>query len=177
MSVRHGSSLDRTETLRYLADLQSHWSAYHNHKENGAWAGLILYLALLPQVLSAVTRPALLSRLLATALLIALAYLVYEYLRIQLDLRRRAANFVSACMALSARLITGDLAEIDLRLTTGSKEDRRVQASHFVPRSIVEEAAKVDQHGGQTREQLERSAYKILALSTILMIVRIWFAV
>src|SRR5207249_12057404 len=97
----------RSEILDLLGGIQSLYGNYHNHKETSAWAAVALYAVVLSQVANAIARgllPSYRQRAWAAVAVTVLSTLVCVYLFGQFRLRKRAADFVAACIHLGAEV-------------------------------------------------------------------------
>ena len=101
-------ALETLEILKYLADTRAHYATYHNHKEVSAWAGVVLYVAVMVQIVL-VKNDALTNRrpVVLLALILILLTAVSVYLKTQFYLRREAANYVAALLYLYVEYLNG----------------------------------------------------------------------
>jgi hypothetical protein len=104
----------------YLRATRDHYEAYHNHKEQMAYAATTLYLALLTAVAAkpcAVWEPAI-SKAAFVRLVFASAVIGFSFVVWQLRNREFAADLVRACGDLLTETVASSLNNPDLAPTT-----------------------------------------------------------
>lgn len=168
----------RDEILAYLRDTQSHWAAYHNHKETSAWAGVVLYIPLLALFLNIAgntTVNTISLRIVATVIFLLTWLAVFGYLRQQFALRKRSADYVAACFSLRAKIISKPNDKIDPESYSLPKQgNKQMQSSHFLAEAMLKEADEMARRGQGARQALEMTAYGITVLALSLALARIW---
>jgi uncharacterized protein (TIGR02246 family) len=164
--------LIKAEVLKYLSDMRADYSAYHNHKEVSAWAGVALYVIIISQLFFAkddLLREPLI--LMAASVLLALLFVAtIIYLKTQFYLRREAANYNGACIALSAEVLTKadeDIKEDDYLLESKVKDDAGHHSPHILPKLITKKADELRTVGQKLQNRLVCAAFAIILLTSI----------
>jgi hypothetical protein len=170
---------NREEVLKFLSDTQSHWSTYHNHKETSAWAGLVLYVFLLGQIINAVDKGIASSCAIKTATILVIlvsGIIICIYLYEQFSLRKRGADFVAACFYLESQFLSNpEQQPKSSDFVPPSSEDKRLQSSYCLPEIVLSTADKMASKGQGARSKLEYCAYGLVLVISLLALVRIWF--
>ena len=160
-------SITKGDVLKYLSHTRSHYAQYHNHKEASAWAAAAVYILFLIQISRAINGELScfsVHRVIVLLVIVVLAIAVLFYLKAQFRMRRNAANYISACFALSAEYLAKDEAEIEAdAFALGQTTDNQHHSPHILPRAILEKAAYFDTIGHGTRKRLETSIYTVIA--------------
>ena len=161
-------TVEKNDALKYFSELRSHFSAYHNHKEASAWGAAVVYLVLLGQILGAVKDRSYAVKVGAFFLVEILLVAVWVYVSAQFARRRDAANYIGACLALSAECLASqyDLLPSDSFRLVKSKDDDQ-HSPHVLAAIVLEKAKKLDEVGHGTRIRLERSVKMVLAVTAL----------
>ena len=167
----------RDEVLKYLADLHSYYGKYHNHKEASAWAGLVLAVALLIQLVTAIDRGLARTcamRAAAAIMVVVFVLAVLAYLLQQFSLLRRAADLAAASFALRSEIISNPLAPVDpARYALATPGGDAVQSSYVLPQEVLARADALGARGQGARRNLEAVAYVMLGIAGVFGVVRI----
>lgn len=172
---------DRKEVLDLLKDLIAHYTAYHNHKEVMAWAGVVLFSGWV-FALATVLKDRVPTRdpfhgtgaVIATVLLGACTVVLY-YLRKQFELRKRAADLINTCIWWRSQLISNPSRSIisskwaPIKLELGAS----MQSTYALPEAVVTVAEEVASFGQLSRISLEVCAYAIVFGLTVASLFRI----
>jgi len=170
--------MKKEDALRYLSETRSLYGSYHNHKETSAWAGIVLFGALIPQSVSYLGGPTVACGLksIETISVLLLFTLAVLYVQQQFKLRRTAANLVAACFALSAEILIMKDEEVSVTdFTLEPSVDKNTQPPDFLPKPLRDRANKLDGFGSGPRKRLEFVGYFVLIASVVLALVRIWW--
>jgi hypothetical protein len=186
-----GSPDCKAEVLEYLSDMRSWFLTYHNHKENMAWAGFVVFLGLLAalwqgsdyifdkhalgQLFPAGSLDAW-ERLSVTVGSLVLAGASWTYIRLQFSLRRYAADVNRACYRLSAEILAGgfdwtnffELQRIPTEMTPGE-----LPADYYLPKRVRDEMAKLDVLRGPVK-LLEGYVPVVVCVCTAVVIAVTW---
>ncbi len=161
--------LIKADVLKYLSDIRADYSAYHNHKEVSAWAGVALYVIFISQLLFAkddlLKEPLILVAV--SLLLVLLLVATIIYLNIQFRLRHEAANYANASIALSAEFLRKeekDIKECDFLLE--DEADAGHHSPHILPKLIKTRAAKLSTVGQKFQKWLKYAAFAIILLTS-----------
>jgi hypothetical protein len=167
------AGVTKMDALRYLTDLRSFYATYHNHKEASAWAAAALYLVLLEQLSVSVKTgvpPDMGTRAVVTVVIVVLGVTVFVHLQAQMSMRRRAANYVAACLSLSLEIMDGS-ASGDFTAWFGPKASGDAR----LPEVIIERGLRYGEFDQGTRQRLEWSVYIAVIVCAFAALARVWF--
>jgi hypothetical protein len=162
----------RKEVFEFLRAIQSHYAAYHNHKENSAWAGVAFFVAVLAGG-ATILRDHLSSlrpneRMGLIAVVALLCGVTCFFLREQFRLRKRAADIVAASCRAQTDILSNPSEAIDpLQWQIEQSIDSEMQSSHFLPRRLNTLATELSAQGQGARKALEACAYLLVTLLSI----------
>lgn len=169
----------KEDVLRFLSDIRSYYATYHNHKEASAWAGIVLFSALISKIATYFGEEPSLAcgvKTLETISVLGLLTLALLFVFMQFKSRRSAANLAAASLALTAKFVFKKEEEIlssDFAVMSSDEKDQ--QAPHVLPKIVLDKAKEVDTLGSGTRKKLEWVGYLVLFGSAVLALVRIWW--
>jgi hypothetical protein len=168
----------RAEIIKYLGEIESHYAAYHNHKETTAWASLVLWGAVVVGVMNVFGKeitnvPQ--FRYLVTGLVLLIAGLTSLYLKTQFSLRRDAANIVAACFSLRTTIVSNLNFSINpLDYVLVDKPKSFGQSGYILPKKVLEEAEMQGTRGLEPLITLEIIVYSFLGLTAVMVLAWIW---
>ncbi|MEO7404281.1 MAG: hypothetical protein ABIU95_11490 [Burkholderiales bacterium] len=152
----------RDEVLTLLGDAAAYWGTYHNHKETGAWAGLVVFVVLV----------ALLDSV-AGVLIVSAITLVYLYQ--QFSSRFVAANLAAACWLLRAEIVAKPATDIDLASYAPSTNAAQpFPAGHFMPSPVMAAAQRMAARPRGARIALEVVAYGLVIVVALVAVSDLW---
>ena len=178
------------EVLKYLADTKSFFLVYHNHKETMAWAGIVLFVALLTALFNIIDKIVpkpnssgsfdcniFATKFLLTLAIVFFAGIVGWYIQTQFEARRFAASINAACFRLTAEILGSTSTELDLSkfFIMEESHEKKLQAYHYLPQRVLNEADKMKERGIGTVTKLEIASYSIVFVGAIAMAALIWF--
>jgi hypothetical protein len=166
-----------SDIQKYLAETQNHYANYHNHKENIAWAGLVLYVVLIGFLLDVFRKFATLScesKAIFSALIAAAGAVICFYLSIQFKLLRRAADFVAACLFLKVQLLRNPGSLVSESFDVLPNKDSEMQSKHIIPRCIEDAATRLHDTGKGARLKLQNIGYGLVCAISVFAIIVIW---
>lgn len=162
------TTVNRDDMLKLLADCGSQSAAYHNHKENSAWASLALAVVVIAQIVTIVIRDGMagdITRFAASTAILLIGVTAFSFMNAQFRLRAFAGNVSGACLLLRLRIING--ADVLMAIPDTIVNDTGRQASHVLPSAVLECAKELEAKGTRGRSHLEWYAKGILILLTI----------
>ena len=164
----------KKEAIGYLRDLRQHYSAYHEHKENSAWAAVVLYVLFAGTLLPIQLRgPDTILYDVGYALFILIVTaIVFLYTRNQFDLKNEGRVYVAASMQLLLELMGTAEDEFDSEQFFDVPEetgDAYYDSEEILPPVIIERADKFRGSGtGFGPSDTSRFlCYTILAVMTL----------
>ena len=168
----------RDEILKHLNAIQSHYAAYHNHKETAAWAGLVLSLFFQWNVAGAVAKAGPMSCELRTTVIVAELFVIvltWVFLRKQFTLRRRGGDIAGACIALASEIVGNPSGSFDAaEYLPNDIHDTEFQSSNVLPARVLRRANELSAGGQGARQTLEWLAYGLLSVSGALSVAWVW---
>lgn len=169
----------REEILKFLGDIQSFYGIYHNHKETSAWAGLVLYVLLLAQLINAVDRGMTVScemKAATTILILVSGIVIWIYLRAQFSARQSGSNLFAASVLLRSQYVSHEK-EVQISDFSPQSSAEEKQSSHILPRIVLTTADELASKGGKVRKTLECCAYALVVVVGFLALARVWIVV
>lgn len=167
----------REEILKYLSDLQSHYAAYHNHKETTAWGGVALFFLLLPNLTTVIgAGPSLSCPTICAATfgIIAITVVMIMYMHQQFALRRRGGDLVAASCFLRAGYIAGTTM-IDVKQfappVTGHGP---MKSGYCLPIVVLDKANELEKQGQGALYTLENCGYALIIFICLFCIMKLW---
>jgi hypothetical protein len=100
--------MEKNEILKYLSDIHGAYSSYHSQKETGAWAAIVLLVVLLLQTVNGLGNIQELScayKIGATIWVLVISFSVWKYIAAQFTAKKRASEYVSACLLLEIEIL------------------------------------------------------------------------
>lgn len=169
----------REEILKFLGDTQSHYANYHNHKEVSAWAGLLLYVALLAQFISTAEKiiaGSFTMTVISIVVVPVAGIFLGVFLGVQFYLRRKAASYVAACISLRSKYLSEPDKEIEVsKFAPPSSKHTRSESDRCLPEIVLSEAGNMESGCFKWRCLLEVCVYGVIVLVSILAVTRVWF--
>lgn len=168
------------ELLQYLENTRSFFLSYHNHKEVMAWAGIVLFVALLTAIINVPNGTRvhpLFYKAGKTFAIVIFAMIVLNYLRVQFFLVSYASHVNAACFRLSAEILAAPEADFKLDLSLkplGGISEEGVQAVYYLPKGILDLKDAMKNVGVSARQDLEMLGYLLVVFSSLVAIVCVW---
>ena len=157
---------DKAQALEYFDHLHSSYAAYHDHKENTAWAALALYMVVVIQLagtLGASTDH--IEKAGRAGVLIIVGIVLNGFIGTQLKLCRTGSQYASAALALYTEYLTKEpdqMLEGDFKINQPGQSEYQ---SSFTIADIVEKKRKdFEKLGGKNRLLLENTVLFMVAL-------------
>lgn len=158
--------VDKAQALKYLDDVRSSYEAYHNHKENTAWAALALYMVVVIQLAGTLgTSAGPIERAGKGGVLILLGVVINVFMSTQLRMCRIGGQYASASLALYTEYLTKDMSAIpedDFKINESG--DSEYQASFTVAQIVEKKRKEFETRGGKNRLLLENTMLFMVAL-------------
>lgn len=152
----------------HLAGIRDRCARYHNHKENAAWAAVVLYVALAASSLKVAPDLTPWGRLGLATFLLVIAGTVAYFVRVQNRLRHLGFEAEAACERLTSRILAGvrSVTAIDCAPADESVPALlRLQNAFRFPRCLIEEIALVELQRRDLRGRLLATGYVIVWVS------------
>lgn len=170
----------KADVIKYFSDTNTRWGTYHNHKENMAWAVVVLYYVFalkFVEVLHSYELETVFENLMATVVLVIISAITWHILAEQHYLRVIAADVYSACTRIAVKCLAMDPTEVDgLDLSLVPPPWKLAgQAPATLPNCLALEYLAIAGGGGRkSRISLERLSYMLVGLATIVAFGAIW---
>jgi hypothetical protein len=162
-----GMSSDKADFLKYLQEVRSHYSAYHNHKETSAWAAATLYLAFAIQIATARDMTSGWEGAIRIVAIISLAVAVCRYVEKQFELRQVAASMVEASLALFIEYIPKKEPPPSELFCLSTVVNLEQQTPNIIPKFLESKATELASKGQGARLRFERTIYWVMAMAAI----------
>ena len=164
----------KKEAIEYLRDIRDHYSNYHQHKEQSAWAAVVLYVLFAGTLLPIQLRgPNTVVYDFGYVLFIMIvATVVFLYIRNQFDLKNEGRVYVAASMQLLLDLIAMDRKEFDsveFFQTPENAEGSYYDSDEILPPILIERADKFRRPGTwyKPSDKSKILCYTIILIMTI----------
>jgi hypothetical protein len=167
----------KSDVLKYLADTNARFGAYHNHKEAMAWAAVVLYYVFVVKLVDVAYSQHLASRgqrLTVTLILIVISLAALLVLREQHRLRQIAAEVYAACQRLASRCLSmndDEIGSLDLSLAEPTSQ---YPGPAYLIKCLVLESVALRGAGRGARRRLERLSYWLVAIAMLVALGAIW---
>lgn len=169
------SPMPREELLRQLALLSSRFSAYHNHKENCAWAAAALYVGL-ALVTARYAEPSVGGAILSSVVLVAFWIGVWKFMEIQDGLRLSGYRIEAACDRLTCEIIAGTVAVTASDCEPGPRNGRDPPNDFRFPRALMRVLHDLPDPLPSARKELLYWVRSLVAVAALLSMFLIWLA-
>ena len=174
--------MKKIEILEYLSDIRDMYSSYHSQKETGAWAAVGLLPLLLLQAVNALGNIRELScvyKIGVTLWILVISYFVWKYVKAQLKVKKRASQYVSACLLLEIEILP--IPENHFKPETFSMEpghSNKMQSERVLPAFLRDKADQIEREvKGEVGFTLDMVRYSLIILSALFAVARIWGSV
>ena len=171
----------KDDALKYIGDVRWMFVTYHNHKENAAWSGVVIYAMFVAmffngfQKIPTTEDITLWRALISSFLILVIAAIVLWYLYTQFKPRGTSAHINSACLRLSVAIMAMDdqaISDLDWKISIKSSYNTQ---ENSLPQFILDEMNVVKSYADRTRNSLEQAAYLIIILTTLIGIIGVVF--
>ncbi len=156
----------KEKVAQYYEDTRKYYSSYHNHKEASAWGGIVLYVLFCGAAarLDTPNSSVLWFNIGFSVFVAAIALSIILYVKNQYTLKDVAAAHTAAATFLLAEIILCSESKFDAREYMAIEEsaDVRYQASHVLPKKLLEKSKVMATRGGFSALITKLLAYGII---------------
>ncbi len=168
----------RNKLIDYYENCRKHYTAYHNHKEITAWAGLVLFV-FISGYINSIKIPEnwkIEGALLITILVSLQTFFVFRYIANQLKMKDKGGAYAAASIAIITELISERITEKQLIdfLSVEESADTDGQASHVLPHKLIKKAEILNSRGKGHQDTTKSMIYAMLTLISISLVVSKW---
>ena len=167
----------KSDVLKYFADTNARFGAYHNHKESMAWAAVGLYYLFVVKLVDVAYTQHLAAgteKLAVTLILVAISVVAILVLREQYRLRQVAADVYSACQRMASKCLSMSDIEIEALDFSLSETTSQYPAPAYLIKCLVAESIALRGVGRGARRRLERLSYWLVVIAVVVALGAIW---
>ena len=168
----------KEDLLKYYEQCRSHYTAYHNHKEISAWAGLVLFVFIsgFVNLIDIPYKFKIQSAIALSLFVIAISILVFKYIENQLDMKDMASSYVAAAISIITDVSAGRIEETEYEsyFKVERSIDCKAQSKLVLPIKFLKKAEKFDTKARGFQDRTRTMMFGLLFLVAILVIASKW---
>ncbi|MGS2718499.1 hypothetical protein ACVBE9_10025 [Eionea flava] len=168
----------RDELIKYYENSRAHYTAYHNHKELSAWAGLVLFV-FISGFINLIKLPdnhKIETAVILTFFVITISFLVYRYISNQLVMKDLGGAYAAAAVSFITDFVAQRIEDNELSkyLEVEELPETHAQSKLVLPIRYIKKAEILNTRARGFQDTTRTMIYGLLLSVTIIVLASKW---